>query len=58
MSNSNFEVGDRVVRVSSDYTNGRTGPIIEMAKIDDRARVAWEGHPKTWVKFSALRKES
>ncbi len=52
-----FEVEDRVIRVSSDYTNGRKGPIVEIDHEKGRARVAWEGHPKTWVKFSVLRKE-
>ena len=50
----NVELGMRVKRIASDYTNGRVGRVIEIDPIHDRARVAWEGHPRTWVKFACL----
>ena len=48
------ELGMRVKRIASDYTNGRVGRVIEIDPIHNRARVAWEGHPRTWVKFACL----
>lgn len=51
---SQFKVGVNVVRVSNDYTNGRTGPIIEIDEQKQRARVEWSEGPRTWVSFSNL----
>jgi len=46
---SEFKSGDKVRRVSTDYTNGREGIVIEINEAG-RLRVAWEGHARTWVK--------
>jgi hypothetical protein len=48
-----IEIGTRVERIASDYTNGRKGEVIEIN--ESRARVAWSDSPRTWVKFSALK---
>jgi hypothetical protein len=54
MSADSLSVGDRIERIASDYTGGRRGAIIETH--DGRARIQWDaGHPRTWVKFSALK---
>ena len=50
----NVTLGMTVRRIASDYTNGRIGRVIEIDSIRNRARVAWEGHPRTWVKFEFL----
>lgn len=44
-----IELGDKVLRVSTDYTNGRVGIVIEINEAG-RLRVAWEGLARTWVK--------
>jgi hypothetical protein len=58
---TNPTIGQRVKRVANDYTNGRSGPVIELDQAKGRARVAWEktgnGSPmklKTWVRFADL----
>lgn len=43
-----IELGDKVLRVSADHTNGRVGFVIEINEAG-RLRVAWEGHARTWV---------
>lgn len=48
-----IEVGTQVERISSDYTNGRQGQVIEIK--GDRARVAWDNSPRTWVNFRCLK---
>ena len=52
-SSEEIACGDRVTRVSSDYTNGRVGIVIEI-NAAGRLRVAWEGHARTWVKPSCV----
>jgi hypothetical protein len=49
-----IEIGTTVKRIASDYTNGRIGEVIEINADDRRARVAWNGCPRTWVKFAML----
>jgi hypothetical protein len=49
-----IEIGTTVKRIANDYTGGRIGQVIEINDEDRRARVAWNGCPRTWVKFAAL----
>jgi hypothetical protein len=56
-----IELGSTVKRIASDYTNGRTGRVIELDGMKPRARVSWEkyanGSPmklRTWVRLSDL----
>jgi hypothetical protein len=58
---SSIEIGTTVKRIASDYTNGRTGRVIEMDGMKPRARVSWEkdahGNPmklRTWVRLTDL----
>jgi hypothetical protein len=44
-----IELGDKVLRVSTNHTNGRVGIVIEINEAG-RLRVAWEGYARTWVK--------
>jgi hypothetical protein len=46
-------IGTQVERIATDYTNGRTGAVIEVA--GERARVQWTNSPRTWVNFKSLR---
>ena len=48
-----IELGDKVRRVSKDYTNGRDGIVVEINETG-RLRVAWEGYARTWVKPSCV----
>lgn len=58
-----FKIGDIVERVSTDYTNGRTGPIVEIEEATGRLRVLWFEQlergasvlARTWVKPSCVR---
>lgn len=56
-----MKINDRVERLSGDHA-GRQGTIIELAKIDSRARVLWTSHKdgstikvRTWVRLSDLK---
>lgn len=56
-----IELGKTVIRLASDYTNGRVGRVIELDGNKPRARVSWEktsnGSPmklRTWVRLSDL----
>ena len=49
-----FIIGDEVVRSKGDYVVGRVGKIIEIDSLNGRARVEWEGSPRTWVKFDVI----
>lgn len=51
---ASFKIGTTVKRIASDYTNGRIGKVIEINVESSRARVAWNGCPRTWVKFAML----
>lgn len=58
---SKIEIGNTVKRIAHDYTNGRTGRVIEMDLMKPRARVSWEKEPdgasmklRTWVRVSDL----
>lgn len=51
--NMSIEIGTKVERIASDYTNGRKGEVIEIK--GDRARVAWANSPRTWVNFRFLK---
>lgn len=43
MIKDNCKVGQSVRRIQpGDYTNGRTGEIVEIAQIDPRVRVLWK----------------
>lgn len=53
MNGNQIQVGTKVERIASDYTNGRVGTVIEVK--DGRARVEWTKSPRTWVKFAALK---
>lgn len=66
-------IGTKVQRLAAatDYTNGRTGEIVDINDVDKRYRVLWTGEPttrtdlfpngirplkvRTWVKFDAVR---
>lgn len=60
---STYKIGDIVERISTDYTNGRTGPIVEIEEATGRLRVLWfeqfeRGEyvlARTWVKPSCVR---
>lgn len=53
MKPQDLKIGLEVVRsIDSGSYVGRVGKIIEIK--DDRARVAWNGHPRTWVNARAL----
>jgi hypothetical protein len=61
MTMATIELGTTVKRIASDYTNGRTGRVIELDGMKPRARVLWEkyanGSPmklRTWVRLSDL----
>jgi hypothetical protein len=61
----NIKPGQTVIRIASDYTNGRKGKVIELDNMRPRARVEWQitkhGKPallRTWVRLSDLRPES
>lgn len=47
-----LEIGDEVARIDGGYTVGRKGTIIEIK--DNRARVAWNNNPRTWVSFNSI----
>ena len=49
-----FLIGDQVIRSKGDYVVGRVGKIIEIDSLNRRARVEWEGSPRTWVKFDVI----
>lgn len=56
-----IEIGKRVVRLASDYTNGRKGEVIEINNEKGRARVAWSEESngermklRTWIRFTDL----
>lgn len=49
-----FLIGDQVIRSKGDYVVGRVGKIIEIDSLNRRARVEWEGSPRTWVKFNVI----
>ena len=49
-----FLIGDQVIRSKGDYVVGRVGKIIEIDSLNRRARVEWEGNPRTWVKFDVI----
>lgn len=49
-----FIIGDQVIRSKGDYVVGRVGKIIEIDSLNGRARVEWEGNPRTWVKFDVI----
>ena len=53
MKPTTIEIGTKVERIASDYTNGRKGEVIEIQ--DGRARVKWSDSPRTWVKFASLK---
>jgi hypothetical protein len=48
-----IEIGTKVERIASDYTNGRKGEVIEIN--GERARVRWGNSPRTWVNFKFLK---
>lgn len=50
-----IKVEDKVIRISSDYTNGRKGVVVDVK--GERAQVKWENAPKTWVNFKFLKKD-
>jgi hypothetical protein len=54
MQTTNFEIGQQVVRTEGDYVVGRTGTVIELDLVKGRARVEWEGAPRTWVSFKVI----
>lgn len=54
---ANLLIGDRVTRISTDYTNGRTGKIVDLDANGRRAQVKWDGERTTWVGFLSLKKE-
>ena len=49
-----FLIGDQVIRSKGDYVVGRVGKVIEIDSLNRRARVEWEGSPRTWVKFDVI----
>lgn len=48
-----IDCGDRVARVSSDYTNGRVGIVADI-DANGRLQVAWIGYASTWVNPSGV----
>lgn len=54
MKNSQFEIGQNVIRTKGDYVVGRKGTIIEIDSEKNRARVNWIGNTKTWVSFKVI----
>ena len=51
-----YEIGKKVERISSDYTNGRIGTIVDIDIEKQRARVYWEAQAlRTWVNFKFLK---
>lgn len=54
MENTTITVGTKVTRLSSDYTNGRTGEVVAINDENTRAQVAWDGFSTTWVSFRYL----
>jgi hypothetical protein len=66
--NNTLLIGTRVQRLAAetDYTNGRTGEIVEIDEIAGRYRVRWTNEKsgraindgkglRTWVKFQYVR---
>ena len=49
-----FIIGDQVIRSKGGYVVGRVGKVIEIDSLNRRARVEWEGSPRTWVKFDVI----
>lgn len=51
-----IKVNSTVERINSGRENGHIGIVVELAKIDPRARVLW-GHSniRTWVNFKFLK---
>ena len=47
-----FKVDQEVIRTKGDYVVGRKGMIVEIK--EQRARVAWYGHPRTWVSLDVI----
>lgn len=54
MTNSNFQIGQEVVRTMGDYVVGRIGSVIAIDSEKNRAQVKWVGETTTWVSFKAL----
>lgn len=54
MTTNQIQIGTKIERMASDYTDGRKGTVIEIN--EGRARILWDaGHPRTWIKFASLR---
>lgn len=47
-----INIGTEVKRIAHDSRNGKLGKVIEIN--GDRARVAWDNSPRTWVNFRFL----
>lgn len=54
MTQTNFQIGQQVVRSKGDYVVGRVGSIVAIDSEKNRAQVQWGGETKTWVSFNAL----
>ena len=54
MTNSDFQIGQEVVRTIGDYVVGRIGNVIAIDSEKNRAQVKWVGETTTWVSFKAL----
>jgi hypothetical protein len=54
MTTQNFQIGQEVVRSKGDYVVGRTGLIVNIDLLKNRAQVSWNGDTTTWVSFNAL----
>ena len=49
-----LKIGDEVVRTKGDYVVGRTGLVVAIDELKNRAQVSWYSELKTWVSFSSL----
>jgi len=54
MKATDATIGTQIVRSKGDYVVGRVGTIIEIDTFKNRAQVAWDEAPKSWVSFNAL----
>jgi len=47
-------LNQEVVRSVGDYVVGRTGLVVALDLVKNRAQVEWCGETKTWVSFKAI----